>query len=273
VFIPDPKTKPIAVKAFRMRADGATIAQVRQFLREHGIERSYHGVGALLRSRVVLGELHFGNYEPNLEAHDAIVDRELWRRVQRARATRGRKPKSDRLLARLGVLRCGSCGARMVVGSSHHGRHAIYRCPPTGDCKRRVTISAEMVETIVTEQVRAALADVEGRASAEQGAQEAARALERAQSDLEAALRVLSDFDDEQAAKDRLSELRAARDAARERVEQLGGQRAAVVISGAGDWDQLSLAAQRELIRATVARVLVAPGRGDDRVTVDFVGS
>jgi len=26
---------------------------------------------------------------------------------------RGPKPKSDRLLARLGVLRCGSCGSRL----------------------------------------------------------------------------------------------------------------------------------------------------------------
>jgi hypothetical protein len=160
----------------------------------------------------------------------------------------------------------------MVVGSANNRQYALYRCPPTGDCKRRVTISADLVEGIVTDHMRAALADAEGRASAEHGVHEAAQALERAQTDLETALRVFSDFADEQAAKDRLGELRAIRDAAQERVEQLGGHRAAVVISGSDDWPRLSLEAQRALIRAVVERVTVAPGRGRDRVTVELVG-
>jgi hypothetical protein len=38
-------------------------------------------------------------------AHEPIVDGELFGRVQRVKIPRGRKAKSDRLLARLGVLR------------------------------------------------------------------------------------------------------------------------------------------------------------------------
>jgi site-specific DNA recombinase len=72
----------------------------------------------MLASRVYLGEIHFGTLV-NLRAHPAIVDADLWRRVQRAKVSRGRRAKSDRLLARLGVLRCGTCGARMVVGTSN----------------------------------------------------------------------------------------------------------------------------------------------------------
>ena len=268
---PDPRTAPVVAEAFRMRADGATIADVRAYLAAHAVERSYHGVCSLLASRVVLGEIHFGDLV-NLSAHPAIVDRDTWQRVQRVKVSRGRRAKSDRLLARLGVLRCGSCGSRMVVGTSNNSSYWIYRCPPNGDCARRVTISAEAVEQAVVDRVRAALAGAEGRASAESNVSEADQALERAQRELEAAIRAFSGLEDETAARERLAELRGARDRAQDRVEHLGGHRVAVVINAAKDWDRLSLDARRALIRATIERVSVAPGRAADRVTVELVG-
>lgn len=184
VLVPDRATRKMVAKAFRMRAGGATIAAVRAYLADHGIERSYHGVTAMLGSRVYLGQIHFGQLV-NLDAHPPIVDRKVWQAVQRVRVPRGRRAKSDRLLARLGVLRCGSCGARLVVGTANNGGWSLYRCPPNGDCKRRVTISAEVVEGIVVDAVRAALADVEGKASAETSVREAEVALERAQCELD----------------------------------------------------------------------------------------
>jgi site-specific DNA recombinase len=269
---PDPETASVVADAFRMRADGATVADVREYLAANGIERSYHGVGSLLASRVVLGEIHFGTLE-NLSAHPAIVDSDTFRRVQRVRVSRGRRAKSERLLARLGVLRCGSCGARMVVGTAHHGQYWLYRCPPTGDCKRRVTISAELVEQIVVDRVREALADAEGRASVEDNARAVVAELERAQADLNAAIRAFAGLEDETAARERLAELRGVRDQAQDRVDHLGGGlRPAITINAAADWARLSLDARRALIRATVDRVLVAPGRGAERATVELVG-
>jgi site-specific DNA recombinase len=270
---PDPETASIVADAFRMRADGATITEVRAFLAANGIQRSYHGVGSMLASRVYLGEIHFGKLE-NLSAHPAIVDAGTFRRVQGVRVSRGRRAKSDRLLARLGVLRCGSCGARMVVGTAHYGQYGLYRCPPTGDCKRRVTISAELVEKIVTDRVRAALADVEGRASVEDTAREAAAELERAQEALDFAIQgfAVAGVREEPSAVDRIAELRDVRDQAQEQVDHLGGSlRPTITINAAEDWDRLSLDARRALIRATVDRVLIAPGRYH-RVTVKLVG-
>ena len=55
-------------------------------------------------------------------------------RLQRVSVPRGRRAKSERLLARLGVLRCGTCDARMSVGTSQ-GRYALYRCPPVGHAR------------------------------------------------------------------------------------------------------------------------------------------
>lgn len=270
-FEPDPETAPIVARAFQLRADGATIAEVRAFLATNGIKRSYHGVSALLASRVVLGEIHFGKLV-NLTAHQPIVARDLWLAVQRTRATRGRKPQSERILARLGVLRCATCGARMVVGTANHGGYHLYRCPPNGDCQRRVTISAEIVEGIVVDEVRRALDDAEGRASAEHGAREAEHLLERAQAELDAAIRTLAGFEDETATRARLDELRDVRDRARARVERLGSTRATVTLNAAADWERLSLDERRALIRATVERVTVAPGRGAERVAIELVG-
>src|SRR5437763_224266 len=81
---PAPKTAPLVAQAFRLRATGATVMEVRDFLREHGVERSFHGVQSLLGSRVVLGELRFGDLV-NRQAHDAIVDEVTWQKVQRMR--------------------------------------------------------------------------------------------------------------------------------------------------------------------------------------------
>jgi DNA invertase Pin-like site-specific DNA recombinase len=270
-LVADPRVAPIVAQAFRMRAAGNTVAQVREHLGANGVRRSYHGTLALLSSRVVLGEIHFGKLA-NLSAHEPIVDPDTWRAVQRARILRGRKPKSQRLLARLGVLRCATCNARMVVGSQRQqGKlYGMYRCPPNGDCPRRVAISSEIAERVVVDHVREALADAQGRASAEQNARAAERALAQAQAALDSAIRAFSGLQDEPVARERLAELAAVRDRAQELVERLGGTDTALTVSAAEDWDLLSLQARRGLIRAVVERALVAPGRGPGRVTVEL---
>lgn len=256
-------------EAFRLRAEGATVKKVHEYLRAHGVDRSYHGVQALLGSRIFLGELRFGEVV-NEGSHPAIVDEATWTRAQRARPPRGRRPQSDRLLARLGILLCASCGSRMVVGSTRQqGKpYAMYRCPPTGDCKRRVTISADVAERTVAEEAQRLLAGLRGTASIEGGAEEAAREVDRRQADLDAAIRAFAGLEGEGAARERLAELRTARDEAQARLEELAAASGPAVVVSAGDWDLLTLEERRALIRAVVAEATVAPGRGPDRITV-----
>jgi site-specific DNA recombinase len=271
---PHPTEAPIVAEAFRMRAAGATIKDVRAYLKANGIERTFRGVQTLLASRIVLGEISFVGDKlalTNPNAHPAIVDVETWQRVQRQKVTRGRKAKSDRLLARLGVLRCSTCGRPMAIGNSN-AKYPTYRCSPMSDCPERMAITADIAERVVTEHVRAALADVQGHASAETNIRQAEQALRAAQSALSAALRAFDGFD-EPAARQRLLELREARDAAQAHLDQLGGTRPALTINGDEDWDRLTLAERRALIRAIVARAVVRPGRGPDRVAVELVGS
>src|SRR5262249_4600723 len=152
---PHPEEATVVADAFQLRADGATVMEVREYLRRHGIERSFHGTQALLTSRIVLGELRFGELV-NLSADPAMGDVALWQKVQRMRSPRGRGPKSERLPARLGVLRCATSGSRMVIGSTDQNgkRYYMSRCPPVGDCPRRVTIGADIAERAVIEEVR-----------------------------------------------------------------------------------------------------------------------
>jgi DNA invertase Pin-like site-specific DNA recombinase len=271
-----PEEVPVVQEAFRMRAGGASRSAVRAYLRDHGIERSYNGVNSMLSSRLMLGEINFGGLV-NAHAFDPIIDPETFRRAQAAKAMPGRRAKSERLLARLGVLRCKNCDARMVVGTTNPrgdknrgDRYWIYRCPPNNDCVRHVTISAPLVESIVMSEVRRLLADVEGSASAAEEVREADADLERRQFAVDAAVRAFTGLDGD-AATERLAELAADRDRAQERVDSLSGSRIALTVT-VEDWDRLTLAEQRGLIQASIARVTVAAGRGPERVTVEPFG-
>lgn len=260
------ETAPIVAEAFRMRAAGAPIRAVREHLLAHGLSRSFGGVQRALGSRVYLGEIHHGQ-NINRSAHAPIVDATTWQQVQNVRVPRGRQGTSDRLLARLGVLRCGTCGGRMVVGRSNRG-YRSYRCPSTCDCDRRATIAAELVEGLVVDTVTSALADAEGRAAAEDTARQASGQLDTAQAELDALIDMLDPL--EPAARRRLAAATEHRDEAREKADRLRGPGGAVVVTG---WDdRLTLDERRALIRATVERVTVAPGRGLGRVTVELFG-
>lgn len=278
-YVRDPVTRRLVVnadeaaaveEAFRMRSGGATVDGVRAFLAGRGIERSMYAVQRLLASRTVRGEIHFGTYPPNLDAHPAIVDEPLWRAVQKVRVPRGPRPKSDHLLARLGVLVCGACRSRMVVGNSHG--HVVYRCPiHPRHCERPASIMAHLADDAVTAATRAAIADMSGRASAESKARDAAAAADRAQTELDALIDLLDPL--EPAARKRLAGATAKRDAARERADELRGSGAATLtINGDADWDRLTLGERRDLIKAVVRRATVSPGRGTDRISVELVG-
>lgn len=267
----EPDEAALIVRAFEVRAEGASITQIREMLKSHGVERSHRGVQVMLANRVYLGEVRFGELV-NLDAHEPIVSRDLFARVQRMVIPRGRQPKSEYLLARLGILRCASCGARLsAMQMPQQGGYRVYRHTSTTDCPHKVTVAAEMVERAVVDAVRSALADVEGRASAEQNVRQALQSLERAQEQLDAATRALSDWTDP-VAVERLRALRDERDAAQERVDRLGGSRSEVTVPIAADWERLTLHEQRAFVRLVIDRVDIAPGRGPSRITVHLVG-
>jgi DNA invertase Pin-like site-specific DNA recombinase len=269
VYEPD-ENKPVAIKMFEMRAAGKSQNDCREHLLAHGIRRTLASVGKLLSSRIYLGELRFGDFH-NPKAHKAIISPELFAAAQRAKAPRGRTAKSQLLLARLGVLRCGTCDSRLVAGTSNHKKTPCYRCK-NPDCRKKVVVSANLVDPMVVDAVKRRLGDLEGRASAVSAAQAAVATRDAAQAKLDEAMRAFADLSDEPVAIETLAKLRAARDAAEEQVKQLGSTATSLTVTATADWDRLTLDERRGLIRATIASVTVSPGRGEDRIAIHLVG-
>ena len=117
------------------------------------------------------------------------------------------------------------------------------------------------------EHVREALDGVEGIADARAEYERAEQDLEQAERSYRAAIEALDPT--EPAEVERLREFRAARDAAQERSDEVRANLSALSVTvTAGDWDALTLSERRDLIRAVIERVEVAPGRGSDRLTI-----
>jgi Recombinase zinc beta ribbon domain len=244
--------------------------EIQAWLAANGIERSLSGVSWMLRSRMYLGEIHFGELH-NLDAHKPVIkDRGLFDRVQRRTVSRGRQPKSERLLARLGVLRCGSCGSRMVINSDS----GSYRCGDTSAnrCRRRAAVKADRVEAMVLDAVRVywATADAGGRASRRQQIREADEAIKRANADLDSTIRQLGELGllGRPASQETLEKLTKTLEDAHAVRARLGDGGKSDVI-GPDDIDKLRdpakrLAAWRRLIGDTVESVTVAPAMTAD---------
>ena len=267
---------PIIRRAFELRAGppAASWAVVKAYLAEHGITRGEAGVRAMLLNRVYLGELHFGDHE-NLTAHPPIIDPDLFELVGRTCTTGGRPAKSPHLLARLGVLYCGTCGSAMIVNTS--ANH--YRCQGSNrmPCPRPVTARIALIEEWVMDRVREYTTQVRETVSESDLAIAADERLEIAQSALDNAIRAFTGMETEPAAVTRIAELREARNAARAERGALKSPRRKVVKPG--DIDKLPeperLAEWRSLITNTGLRVTVHPAtRGRvwdaDRFTFEF---
>ena len=287
VLTVEPAAARVVVQAFERRDLGASLVEIQAFLAENGIERALSGVASMLRSRMYLGEIHFGELH-NPQAHEAIVkDRGLFERVARRTVSRGRQAKSERLLARLGVLRCGTC-ASMVINSDS----GSYRCGDTSAnrCRRRAAVKADRVEEMVLDAVRAysATADAHGRASRRRQVRAADEAIERASADLDDTIRQLGELGllGRPASQETLEKLAKTLDDAHAARARLGDRGESNII----DPDEIDnlrepakrLAAWRRLITDTVESVTVAPAMTADgrpsrlwdprRIDIRFLG-
>jgi DNA invertase Pin-like site-specific DNA recombinase len=269
---PHPVNAPLIREAARMRVNGASFLKITRYLNEHGLAISHTGVTSTLESKLLIGEIHFGNFRPNLNAIDEpVLDRATFRRMQAAKSTRGRYGKSDRLLARLDVLRCGTCDARMTVSttSSNGKSYPYYHC---GNplCPKRATIAAQAVEDAVRDKTIELSSAVTGHASARDEIDAARVKLEDAETQLANAIEMLTGLEAVAATRAKLDELTAARDAAADELHRLDASTSPdLTITTRESWDLLSFDAKREIIRLVFERVVVASGRGPDRVTFD----
>lgn len=200
--VTDTQTLNVVREAFLKRSGGATIDEVRAYLADHGYVRTYQAVRRMLSSPLYIGEIRYGGKERangtitpryvKTGLFEPIVDPDVWQRVQDMRVIAGRYSKSERLLARLGILLCATCGARMTVMTRKVNgvEYAYYRCGRgrVNDCPAPVTISAPAIEQYV---LAAASREVEYIVEHESSQQEAREAVAIA----EAAARHVDDLE------------------------------------------------------------------------------
>jgi hypothetical protein len=258
-------------RAFAMRLEGCPLVEIRAMLAEGGIVRTIPSVSNLLANRSYLGEMRFGDLV-NEEAHKPIVTREVFDAVQALVIPRGPRPNSEALLARLQIVRCSSCGGTLAPGTDARDDWRLYRCSDK-TCEARVVIGADVLERHLVEQVQEHFGDTTGSASTDHDVRGAELDLEATQQALDAAIRRVTALgvEDEPTALEAVTELRAARDAARDRFERLARTASGrLALSLARDWEQLSTREKRDVLAAAIVRVDVARGRGAERLTVEL---
>ena len=277
----DPKLGSVVSDLFARRAEGASLRDLCEALREHGVERWPSPVSNMLRSRIYLGEVTYGD-TVTTGAHPALVTPEIWRRAQLQQGTAGRKPATVRLLNRTGVLRCSGCGRPLALASSNGmGAAPRYRCASTGSrsfCPSPVTINAAVAEETVAEATRARVAGIKGRGNTAADGKAKNAALLAAQEALDGTLATFqaAALVAEPGAVERLSELRRLRDEAQAEADR-HSDTADVVISADVDWHRLTMGEQQALVRAVISSATVLPnsskGRTDgqaERVEIAF---
>lgn len=226
--------------------------------------------GLLLQRRLVGDRVYRGEVVVTDAFPEAVIlDRNVFEGVQavlRDPSRRAAKPVRSYLLT--GVIRCSSCGARMRSTQAKSGPRR-YACPPKPEGCNGRTIMAEPIEGLVSTAVLEAL---DGPALAEAMAASSTSAND--EGDPAAEIRAAERRHEElsrQFARGELTrtewawmreELQSQVDDARARMAQATRRSPLARYTGAGireQWPALSLEEQRQIIKAVVDRVEVAP--------------
>ena len=149
---------PAIRRAFEIRAGQGSWSKVAAHLTEAGVATSrgntrwsLKAAEKALRNEAYLGVARSGPYR-NEEAHEPIVPRALWKKVQNRRETRAvnRGAREARLLS--GMLVCGSCGHRLTYDAVKRGEkvYGYFRCRNTGACEKHAGISERKAESAIS---------------------------------------------------------------------------------------------------------------------------
>ena len=138
-YQPDPLLAPYVEQTFQKYADGATMTDLRDWLKAHKIknsmggEMSYNTIQRILSNRRYIGELRLRDVvQPN--AIPALVSEDLFNKVQEKLAKNKKAParhKAEESYLLTTKLYCGKCGALMFgeSGVSHTGKmYTYYKC-------------------------------------------------------------------------------------------------------------------------------------------------
>jgi DNA invertase Pin-like site-specific DNA recombinase len=273
----DPQTAEHVRHIFDMRRDGASLADVGRYLREHRVKSGLGtmawnptAVQRLFESRAYLGEVHNGPY-CCLDAHPPLVDPVIWQMARHTPAIRVEPPRPGLLY---GILRCASCRSYLTLWSG--GRLAadrMYRCgrvpKQRGACPRRAWVTASAIDALAEDLLFAAAR------RRPQIARKTQAAILRARRAVADADRRLARYRDDDRIQQVLTEeqflagLQARSDAAEQTAADLRHLQAAgtgveaLKLRGIEHrWDAMDLAQRRAALGWVFDAIFVSPDRG-----------
>jgi DNA invertase Pin-like site-specific DNA recombinase len=259
----DPQAGPIVSEAFAICARNG-LASAIEFLSERAADRTWTTFTArrFFFQRVYLGQVSYGD-QVRAGAHEALVTRAIFEAVrqQLGSGERARRAKQDFPLS--GVAVCGTCAAPMVGGRGGADARRMYRCSKR--CEAPAVTSAVPLEQHVVAFLREAFRHPGMRVGGESADISAAEtALLEAEHELDA---FASDLNARRLLRDRYNHhLQQRVDAVEQAREQLHAVMAAAedsaVVVPDELWDDLTPAEVGDVLRSTLAQVVVNRGRG-----------
>lgn len=165
----DEKTAPIVREAFTMYAEGHSVAEIcrifnaRGYKTSKGTEFGKNSFSKIFRNERYIGTYTYHDYRAE-DAIPAIIDRDLWDRVQlrlkKIKNSPGRN-KAKRVYLLSGKLFCGHCGESMN-GSCNGNKYAFYECygkkSKYNGCQKR-NLRKEYIERLVAQDALSLLTD------------------------------------------------------------------------------------------------------------------
>ena len=120
---------------YERRADGWGYIRIMRGLIERGVVGPAGGlwhlstVRRILRNDVYVGVVRWGGQVNREGAHEAIIDRELWERVQRVNGSRPGRYRSANVHPLTGLATCGECGWTLAYTRHRRDGNRYYlRC-------------------------------------------------------------------------------------------------------------------------------------------------
>jgi len=259
---------------FELRSTGASWGQVLELFEQRTGRRSHREtVAYMLKNRAYIGAVVYGSEAAgtllvNESAHPAIVDLDLWERVQAVNEERsGLGPGEGHhagapvsLLA--GIATCEGCGRGLTKSAGSKGRRDVYRCPSTAArCSARASIAVEELDRYVVERLFAWAGDAadepvvielehrEDRAGAEYRLAEAERLVTEYEINVELELEIGSEL----YAAGRKQRL-ALRDRRRQELEAIGeaSELEEIRTTLRHAWPELDLDERRRLLKTAL---------------------
>lgn len=161
IIIKDPIKAPLVKTAFEMFATGnfnvfdiTDITYEKGLKTKYGKKLSYSRMYEILRNKVYIGEVHWGNVHIKEGKHEPIIERDLFDRVQRLLTTKGlhscRRRKYQWLLS--GLLTCSVHGCKYTAEWHLNKGIAYYHCTHRHGCSKYIEM--KKMENMVADKFK-----------------------------------------------------------------------------------------------------------------------